>query len=522
MDLSRKPISTLLDLADKKLAQAARQEEQHLFWRSNYSAEIKSTPDSMLYVPPPTGISFHEDDSFVRLIMGPYGSGKTTTCINEIVRRTCAMPPWKNGRRAARWAVIRNTSGELKTTTLQTWLAWFDELGAETHRSKPVMQYEHAFRDDYGVVELELVFLALDRPDDVRKLKSLEITGAYLNEASELPSVVLSHLKGRLNGRYPSRAFCPQPYWSGIIADTNPPDEDHWIYEQFVSKPIEGYKLFQQPPGLIKQDGEWIPNSGAENIQHLSHDYYTKLASGQKEDFIKVFCCGTWGLVENGKRVLPEYNSDMHSRDTLDPIPGLPLHFGWDFGITPACVVFQFTPRGQIRVLREFCSTDMGIRTLAESVVLPGIEQYYPDYKIEASTADPAGSARDTITEELSCISELTSLGIPTKPAQTNAIAPRLNGVRFFLNRMIDGEPAFLLSRSTCPVLHRGLARDYTYKRLMVSGEERYKDVPDKGFTSHVVDSLQYGLLHFAAGYISTEKTSSFDVSMIYNPVPGY
>jgi hypothetical protein len=40
-------------------------------------------------------------------------------------------------------------------------------------------------------LELEVLFLALDRPDDVKKLKSLELTGAWLNEASELEQAVL-------------------------------------------------------------------------------------------------------------------------------------------------------------------------------------------------------------------------------------------------------------------------------------------------------------------------------------------
>ena len=518
--LAKQSTQYLLRQGYKKLEQMKKQEEQHLFWYQDNSVEIKGTPHNKLYIPSKTGLEFHNDDSFVRLIMGPYGSGKTTTCINEIIRRTCDMPPWHNGRRKARWAIIRNTSGELHTTTLQTWLAWCDELGVETHRSKPLLQYEHVFKDDYGVVELELVFMALDRPDDIRKLKSLEVTGAYLNEASELPSAILSHLKGRLNGRYPSKAFCPQPYWSGIIADTNPPDVDHWIYEQFCANQIEGYKLFRQPPGLIKEDGQWFPSPAAENIQNLSHDYYTKLASGQREDFIKVFCCGDWGIVESGKRVFPEYNPDLHSAECVSAIEGLPIHLGFDFGLTPSCVVTQITSRGQLLVLREFTSTDMGIRDFAEGVVLPGLQQHFRDHKIDISVADPSGNIRDSITSELSCISELCNLGINTRAARSNILEPRLNGVKYFLGRIIDGQPGLSLSRAGCPVLHKGLARDYVFKRLAVPGEERYKDFPDKNFASHICDSLQYICMEFAAEHISAEKRTSFNADSVYNPIP--
>src|SRR3972149_8779581 len=82
--------------------------------------EIYGNQQIKIYIPSKTGLLAHSDNSFVRLIMGPYGSGKSTWCHNEIVRRTCSMPFWSNGRRRAKWAIVRNTSGELYSTTLQT------------------------------------------------------------------------------------------------------------------------------------------------------------------------------------------------------------------------------------------------------------------------------------------------------------------------------------------------------------------------------------------------------------------
>src|SRR6185437_12363852 len=104
----------------------------------------------LIYVPTATGALFHSDNSFIRLIMGPFGSGKTTCAINEIVRRACAMPVWKSGRRSSRWIIIRNTSGELYSTTLQSWLAWCGDLGDIKKRQKPLLTYEHTFNDGHG------------------------------------------------------------------------------------------------------------------------------------------------------------------------------------------------------------------------------------------------------------------------------------------------------------------------------------------------------------------------------------
>ncbi|MCF1193177.1 hypothetical protein LRR18_16430, partial [Mangrovimonas sp. AS39] len=203
---------------------------------------IHAREQDKVYIPTATGRIAHLDDSFVRVIMGPYGSGKSTWALTEIVHRACSVPVWHAGRRRSRWGIVRNTSGELSSTTLASWLSWFEELGDVRKRQKPIMTYEHTFNDGHGIVELELLFIALDRPEDVRKIKSLELTGCYINELSEVPKAALAHMKGRVN-RYPSKAFCVEPYWSGIIADTNPPEDDHWIFKDFEENTFEHHKL---------------------------------------------------------------------------------------------------------------------------------------------------------------------------------------------------------------------------------------------------------------------------------------
>lgn len=476
--------------------------------------------EKKIYIPTPTGDIAHQYDGDVSVIMGPYGSGKSTWAIQNIVRRACRMPRWSDGgRRRSRWAIVRNTSGELVSTTLQTWLAWFGDLGDISKRQKPILTYEHTFNDGFGIVELELLFLALDRPDDVRKVKSLELTGCYINELSEVPQAALSHMKGRVN-RYPSHAFCREPYWAGIIADTNPPEDDHWIYDTFEKKQLNGYKIFKQPPGLIKdEDGRWTRNPNADNAGNLPIDYYEKLAEGQTEEFVKVFCLGQYGSVGFGKRVFPEFNSDVHAVESLSAIQGTPLHVAWDFGLTPACVVTQLTPRGQLMVLKEYVGDGMGIRTFAESIVIPGLAKDFPYCKVGSSVGDPAGMARNEIMEEMSCIGELNSLKIPTIPARTNDIDPRLGSIRFFLNRMIDGKPAFVLDKRNCPTLFKGFVKDYVFMRVAVSGEERYKDKPHKNMASHPMDALGYDCLELASDRITHEKMANEKPIDMWNPV---
>lgn len=515
--MTKKTLKEILKSYQDMLEKSKKKEMQHIQFNEKETI-IYASDKNKIYVPTATGQLAHDDNSFVRLLIGPYGSGKSTWCINEIVRRTAAMPSWYRGRRKARWAIVRNTSGELQSTTLQTWLNWFSDLGDVHRRQKPLLTYEYSFNDGKGVIELELIFIALDREEDLRKIKSLEVTGCYINELSEVPQGALSHFKGRVNRRYPSPSFCDIPYWSGIIADTNPPEIDHWIYKDFELKSLESYKIFHQPPGLLKDSNDkWYQNPNCDNYKNIANDYYTKLAEGQTQDFIKVFCLGEYGSVGFGKRVYPEFNSDVHIVERITSIQGDPIHLGWDFGLTPACIVLQLSPRGQLRILKEYQGEDMGIRTFAQNIVIPSLQKDFPYNKIGISRADPSGIAGDDIMEELSCIGELNSLGIDTSPASTNALEPRIGSVRYFLNTMIDGQPGIIVSKEGCPRLIKGFVKDYMFKRISVSGEERYKEIPHKNMASHCHDSLQYIALEFAAKHITDGKKPDPPINM-HNP----
>ena len=131
--------------------------------------------------------------------------------------------PSADGKRKSRWVVVRNTYRELADTTVKTWLDWFPEqyLG-------PFIQQDMTHHISYGDIEAEVLFRALDRPQDVKKLLSLELTGAWINEAREVPKSVIDMIQGRV-GRYPSKRE-GGPTWFGVIMDTNPPDNDHWWY----------------------------------------------------------------------------------------------------------------------------------------------------------------------------------------------------------------------------------------------------------------------------------------------------
>ena len=119
----------------------------------------------------------------------------------------------------------------------------------------------------------------------------------------------------------------------------------------------------------------------------------------------------------------------------------------------------------------------------------------------------------------MSCIGELNQLGIPTESASTNDIDPRLGSVRYFLNKMADGRPSLLLDRRACPTLFKGFVKGYVYARVAVSGEERYKDKPNKDQYSHPMDALGYGCMALASDRIAVDKMQNNKPVDMYNPI---
>lgn len=428
------------------------------------------------YKPPgPTVSAFLRDDSFFRGLMGPFGSGKSTACIMDILRKSAMQRPSPDGVRRTRWAIIRNTYPELRTTTIKSWHQWIPpNIGRWIDAGPPT----HHITE--GGLDMEVLFIALDRPDDIAKLLSMELTGAWINEAREVPKAVLDGLTGRV-GRFPS-VMLGGCSWSGIIADTNPPDSDHWWYRLAEEQRPDGWRFFRQPGGREPK---------AENLPNLPPDYYERQVAGKDEDWVRVYIDGQYGFVRDGKPVYPEFRDSLHAKE-FEIQPHWPIHIGIDFGLTPAAVFGQRSPMGQWRWHSELVTEDMGATRFAE-LLRHTLRERYPGNPIGSITGDPAGEGRAQ-TDERTPFQILRAANIEAMPAPTNDFTKRRESVAVALGRLIDGEPG-LIVHPNCRMLRKAMAGGYQYKRVQVSGEERFRDAPDKNMYSHVAEAGQYMLV---------------------------
>ena len=378
------------------------------------------------YKASPTGAKFHASSKVVRGFLGPVGNGKSVCCVNEMHRLCVLQEPNNEGIRLTKWAIVRNTYDMLETTTLETFRQWIPHEICSINL-KPMRGNIQYPLQDGTKVKCKFIFLALDRPDDVRKLLGIEVTGVFMNEAKELPYAVLKAARERI-GRYPSQidGYIDKGDYKAprdengnykpctrkaVLMDTNPPEDDHWWYQlaeegclrsssttQAKREVSRIFDFVRGPSPLIKQpDGEYTPNPKAENIAFLpgGYQYYLEMIAGNTEDHINVMVMGNYGTIKDGKPVYPQYNDRLHCPDKpLGVIEDLPIGLGWDGGLTPSCIIGQQTKRGQLRIIGELVSEDMGVRQFARDVVKPFLQRNFYGIEVAFSYIDPAGKGR--------------------------------------------------------------------------------------------------------------------------------
>ena len=433
----------------------------------------------------------------VEAIMGPLGSGKTVQSCQKLFDAMCNQKPNKQNIRPSRWIAVRNTYPDLTSTTIKDWRELYEDLGRYVGGGlEPPTHHLDFDLEDGSTVKAEVIFLALDRPDAVKKLRGVQCTGFWLNEMKELPKAIVDMADLR-HGRYPSKAAGGVlPTWHGMIGDTNAPDEDHWYYNLAEVDRPEGWNFHRQPGGVFPEGDSFVPNPNAENIGNLPEGYYIRGMAGKSNDWIKINLANEYGYVADGKPVYPEYVDSVHCLDhEYVPDPQFPIILGVDFGRTPACSFIQYLPSmGRYVGFDEFVTEDMSAPSFAPELK-NYIDRTYPNFTFQHSGGDPSGDS-GTQNSDNSCFSILHAHGLGMiQPTHTNdPIIRRASIVNPMKRLCMDGKPAFMISPK-CKQWRKGLMGGFCYKRIQVAGDERFHDKPDKNQFSHVCEAGEYGLM---------------------------
>ena len=451
------------------------------------------------YTPPKSLTKFFLSEKFISLVVGPYGSTKTTAGIMKIAYHAAKMAKATDGIRHSRCLWLRNTREQLKDTSIPDFLQWFPD-----GQAGEFLRTDNKFILKFADVECEVLFRGLDEPKDVRRLLSLQLSFAVMDEFREINDEIFKAVQGRL-GRYPNKALVPpRPEWGvddrgnpigGCVTDegknnahiwgmSNPPDmETYW--EEFLSNPPSNCHVTIQPSGRSPK-ADWL--------EHLPPGYYDNLAEGKDEDWIAVYIDSKFGKSLAGMPVFRGFSRETHvSEESLNYIRSTtaPVIIGMDAALHPAAVFVQVDYKGRVLVLDETYATGCGMVKFIREKVKPILAQRFPGHPAIV-VLDPAARARSQ-TDERTALDIIRQEGLSVRLASTNNIQARISVVDSLLQRIIDGESGFVIDPG-CVTLIAALAGKYRYRRKTDGSAE---DKPEKSHPwSDIADALQYACLH--------------------------
>jgi hypothetical protein len=498
--------------------------------------------------------NFMKDDNFIRLVVGPIGSGKSTGVLcGEIMRRALMQKPGPDNIRYFKALVVRNTMPDLKKTTIKTWHGMMPATVGTWKQNPP----EHSIIEPPGQdgspgLNLLVEFVGLDTAADAGKLLSWEGTLICFNEVKEINYEIVNAATGRV-GRYPNEKQCGcMPSWYGIIMDTNPYNSGHWLDKLEKDCP-KTWTIYRQPPAVIEMEkaaggwrsleakhplviGDdyshyihkgggllWAVNPKAENLKYLPINfqldpmykdgmeedpaymsvaplqeggYYGNLVQGKEPAWIRIYVQGYNGSLNSDNSVIPEFDRAKMVQDRSEYNETLAIECGIDFGagtLNPAAVFGQRDPiSGSWMVIKELVCGNMGLAQFAEQMLVT-INQNFGNSPNLRIWGDPAGLQRDGVSMK-TYFEHLRLAGLHAMPAPTNSIDVRIECIRTPMTRFYKGNPGIIFNPD-CRILIEALEEKWNYKRLNVAGEVRYDDKPCKDHPhSDVADALGYML----------------------------
>lgn len=451
----------------------------------------------LTYKAGPVGQKLLDSRKYVKVIMGPVGSGKSTVAIMDLLQRAVSQAPF-NGIRRTKFGLMRNTTAQLKATIKPLIDQWFVTLTNGTMGQWRLSDgvFEGRFRLPDGTqVHSEFCMLAADTPDDVRRLLSLELSAGWVEECREIDPEVFKGFQARIN-RFPNQMAGGVTY-PGLVCSTNPPPLGTFWHDLIVNPP-KNTEVFIQPAALL-EDGQLNPER--ENRNNLAPDYYDNVMEGSSEGWIDVYLKNQFGAGDYGKPVYrSSFKKSFHVADSeLSAIPqaSAPLVIGMDNGLQAACVIGQQDARGRINVLGEcYVPEDetMGVEQFMDRLLVPKLRREYANFRPEniLFVMDPACWQRAQ-ANELQISTVVAQRGYQVLKASTNDPERRVGAVESLLVRQIDGKAGMLID-PRCTHLINATEWGFRYKK---SATGQGTLTFDKNHYSHISDAMHYLAGHF-------------------------
>lgn len=419
---------------------------------------------------------FRDAEEKYKLFGGGVGGGKSRAGCAEGVRLSIMYP-------GNRGFMCRAESASFVRTTLVTLLAVIGQI-EKLMGQKIILKHNKSDKEIYFINGSVILYGGLGGPEDMERIKSLEIGWYFVDEASESPLNVIEMLKARLRWKLPDGT---SPKYFGMYA-SNP--EPGWVKNQFVTPQLLGRPkkrhIFIQ--ALLK-DNPYVPEG-----------YLEELTEDNPATWVKRYVDGSWDAVEG--QIWSEFDILVHvfPNEASDlPIPHVSetpyqASAGLDHGSTnPTCLLASYIDEsGNIFIYDEYYSKGL------VSHHCTSIQGQFSVPEFSEILADPSMMRRDREKngEPWSIFDEYDDYGIDLSPAN-NSVEAGLNRVGEYLKidpkhkNPITGEmgaPRLYIS-TNCPNLIREIP-EYIWKKVK-DQTSNPKEEPKKK-DDHACDALRY------------------------------
>lgn len=352
--------------------------------------------------------------------------------------------------------------------------------------------------------------------DQLRQYTLTRIVGdemAFWDNAEEMYSASLPTLEG--GGSFvglssPAPGFFKRLCDDKLDQDDMSTSEDLVIREKKILKPMQGLRVWDNPGnGFTVMELHYTADPAKRSKEWKANERRSMPRRKWEQEYELKW--ESW----SGKAVYADYDDRLHAVDGhIDPVLGLPLLRGWDFGLTPAAVIAQVEGT-RLSVLMEFTGYNEGIDTFSDKVIsyCKAHFPYWADFKRDwIDWYDPAGNAKSQTNADM-CSMILKRKGLRAVMGPVS-FEERRASIEHFLTRRDKHGPCFQISRTYCPILVRGFKGGYRYpdeKNIAEIETNRIKPVKDEH--SHPHDALQY----LAGGILRGHNRNRIDI-----PMPAY
>lgn len=470
----------------------------------------------------PTLLELARDPSYIRFVIGPAGSAKTSGLFAYLMYLAMQQHPGHDKVRRVRTAVLRQTYQQLTKATVTTIRTILGGVVSVTD-GKPPTGHALIPLPDGTTLDWEFVFYAMEAPAARDDMLGAEFTNLLVDEVSSVTDEDLLMLAISRMGRYPSLALGPRnDNIVTCVGASNGPKENHWMADWYKGKHNEKFaemseqigrpyfKGFQQPPALILQDdGVYVPNPLAENVPNLPNRYgYYYAMLNNTQEHIKAYVMGEFVPLTTGKVVYTNFRHAIH----VVKQPQFLARWGkrgrigltFDFGRTPVCLAWFDMPGGGIVIFDEFMAEDISVDGFWTNVVRPKLLERYPQCIAGREghvTGDPAGADETQATDQ-SPYSVLIDHGLQIEfpgDGRKDRLEPRIEATRKRLSKLdaTTGEPMLQVT-DNCTYLIDALMTGYVYQEVR-GAKGSFSDTPTKshtGWVSDLANAVEYLCLY--------------------------